>query len=535
MTVPPEKIIVGRRTVTVGLFSAAIMATAGPGIAQPAPTTNQRARTRTRPTISQASSPTFKNPPDFIDAGNLNYSLNFQKRTTNIGGASVSALTYTDGNNPQDSGLYNAPLNRPPVGPTLTLDFTKSKILPVTIKVNNNLPQQYSNMNPVGHGPGHTMETPHGFNITNLHTHGLHVAPIQDNVYVELAPYPIIVANQARHAGHQAKSAAVEAYGTYNYSYTFGQTAQGTTKLPAGTYWYHPHKHGSVGYQVASGLAGAIVVKGDLDLIPNVAGRTEQIMVAQLIQYAAANNEIIPEAFYGLNNQTQANPNAQMTINGQVTPTLTMAAGEIQRWRFINATYDQFFYLSFSDQTRPPSDAPVLYAIATDGVPLTNSASGITVPFRLSGAPIQTPTSDSSPPSFADVVMNEIAVIAPAQRLDLLVQMPASARGGAEYTLWAITYPSTGPNSSGPSQPIAHVKVNGEKRVIDELPANSAFDADALYRPPITLPTTQNPTQELAFTFGTGAQSNLSLINGVPFDEAKPQVNLKLNMSMYGK
>ena len=44
--------------------------------------------------------------------------------------------------------------------------------------------------------------------------------------------------------------------------------------LPAdhtrGTYWYHPHHHGSADVQVASGMAGAIIVEGDFADVPEI-------------------------------------------------------------------------------------------------------------------------------------------------------------------------------------------------------------------------------------------------------------------------
>ena len=30
---------------------------------------------------------------------------------------------------------------------------------------------------------------------------------------------------------------------------------------PSGTFWYHPHKHGSVAYQWSNGVAGALIVE----------------------------------------------------------------------------------------------------------------------------------------------------------------------------------------------------------------------------------------------------------------------------------
>ncbi|WP_244817736.1 multicopper oxidase family protein [Caballeronia sp. Lep1P3] len=81
--------------------------------------------------------------------------------------------------------------------------------------------------------PDHS--TPHCYNNTNVHTHGLHVSPsgTSDNVLLTVLP---------------------------------GQTQQYSYKLPAdhpsGTFWYHAHLHGSTAIDVASGMAGVLIVRG---------------------------------------------------------------------------------------------------------------------------------------------------------------------------------------------------------------------------------------------------------------------------------
>ncbi|MCF2436882.1 multicopper oxidase domain-containing protein [Streptomyces thinghirensis] len=37
---------------------------------------------------------------------------------------------------------------------------------------------------------------------------------------------------------------------------------------PAGTFWYHPHHHGSTTTQLLSGMAGVLIVEGDIDRVP---------------------------------------------------------------------------------------------------------------------------------------------------------------------------------------------------------------------------------------------------------------------------
>jgi L-ascorbate oxidase len=128
----------------------------------------------------------------------------------------------------QDATRPNDP-NRPYVAPTLVAKPGNT----VRILMRNLLPPEEG-------CPGHggDINVPHCFNTTNLHSHGLWVSPagISDNVLRTLPP------NQTF---------------TYEYEYNI------PLDHPAGTFWYHPHVHGSTAIQVASGLAGALIVKGD--------------------------------------------------------------------------------------------------------------------------------------------------------------------------------------------------------------------------------------------------------------------------------
>jgi FtsP/CotA-like multicopper oxidase with cupredoxin domain len=73
-------------------------------------------------------------------------------------------------------------------------------------------------------------------NDTNIHTHGLWVSPAgnSDNVLIAVRPG-----------------------GRFDYEFLI------PTDHPAGTFWYHPHRHGSSLYQLGSGMAGALIVEGD--------------------------------------------------------------------------------------------------------------------------------------------------------------------------------------------------------------------------------------------------------------------------------
>ena len=163
----------------------------------------------------------------------------------------------------------------------------------------------------------------HGNNTTNLHFHGSHSSPQppQDYVLLDLKPNPKTGTPAAGHDEHGSHGVygSVE-YGQYQYRVDpFGW------KQPEGTHWYHPHKHGSVGMQVANGMAGAMIIDGPFDDWLKKYYDTEKLMVIQ--QIAPEENFFTP---------TAAAP--QILVNGQIQPIITVKPGEVQRWRFVNAT-----------------------------------------------------------------------------------------------------------------------------------------------------------------------------------------------------
>ena len=188
---------------------------------------------------------------------------------------------------------------------------------------------------------------PHGFNTTNLHTHGLHVSPAgnSDNVLLSIAP--------------QQK-----------FEYEIKVPAD----HPAGTYWYHAHKHGSTAIQVASGMAGPLIVRGDIDEVPAIKAAREQIFVFLQIPYVLTNDPTEPG--------TQANmvedfrvfipgrweqSGRRTLINGEFVPTFKMRQGEVQRWRFIDTGSLETVRLKLVRESDPQSVVPQ-YQIAHDGI-----------------------------------------------------------------------------------------------------------------------------------------------------------------------
>jgi len=130
--------------------------------------------------------------------------------------------------------------------------------------------------------------------------------------------------------------------------------------LPAdhtrGTYWYHPHFHGSADVQVASGMLGAIVVEGDFADVPEIAQARERVMLL---------TEVVFDAFSMVEDFGTLFPETAtrfLAINGQRRPTIDMRPGEVQRWRLVGSQYQDNMLLEL-DQHR-------LNVIAYDGIQL---------------------------------------------------------------------------------------------------------------------------------------------------------------------
>lgn len=164
----------------------------------------------------------------------------------------------------------------------------------------------------------HDSGMPHGFNTTNMHLHGLHISPKDnsDNVLIEIPP------------GEQ-----------FDYEY------QIPAHHPAGTYWYHPHKHGSTSIQLYSGMAGALIIEGDIDQAPEIAAAQERVLLIQEIRVGPKG--VVPD--FDLDAFDTAT--VYRTINGQVQPTITIRPGEVQRWRLIQAGVGEFTPIQLDGHT----------------------------------------------------------------------------------------------------------------------------------------------------------------------------------------
>ena len=149
---------------------------------------------------------------------------------------------------------------------------------------------------------------------TNLHVHGLHVSPSggSDNVFVMVDPG-----------------------GEHVYEY------QIPDDHPSGTFWYHPHHHGTVAEQVAAGMAGVIVIDDELDALPMIAGTSERVVVLSDPRIGA-DASVLAWSSMGM---MQGRVVMGVLVNGTRNPTITAATGTIERWRFLNASASRYYPL----------------------------------------------------------------------------------------------------------------------------------------------------------------------------------------------
>ena len=148
---------------------------------------------------------------------------------------------------------------------------------------------------------------------TNLHFHGLGVSPLgnSDNIFVHVEPSK-----------------------DFNYK----------IEIPdkhIGLFWFHPHAHGYVDHQIIGGLSGGIIVEGSDRFYPFLKGLTERVILLKHIP------------------DTRPDWQELVTVNGLVTPKISIRAGEMQFWRIANVGADLFLKLKIEGMP--------FYVLATDG------------------------------------------------------------------------------------------------------------------------------------------------------------------------
>lgn len=256
--------------------------------------------------------PDFENPPDSVVTGTQPGS-----NGQTIKEFAPLAMQYTD---PAKTSIAGCPVKlrtfgQKLVGPTFrakpgeTLKFSFDNTL-------------------VDQGATHSdTAAPAGLDVTNLHTHGLHVFPGRDGNDRDPASDNVLLRNPPPPDPQPYEIAIPPDH-------------------PSGTFWYHPHTHGSTAVQVSSGMSGAIIVEDDQSkLPPALKGIKEQVMVFQSIFYGEDGNaEDLAQAAGNAWQQSLR----RITINGQMVPKITMQPGEVQRWRMIGSMFKESLTLKLS-------------------------------------------------------------------------------------------------------------------------------------------------------------------------------------------
>jgi len=246
-------------------------------------------------------------------------------------------------------------------------------------------------------------------NSTNVHFHGMNVAPVchQDDVINTLI--------QPGSPG-------------FNYSIPIPATQ------PPGLYWYHPHIHALTEFQVNGGAAGALIVGGMEKVRPEVAGLTERVFVIRQ-QYLVP---WIPGPY-------------QLTVNYQVAPLLgsnhpiiNMKPGERQFWRVANATIQDFLQL----QVQVNGTLQPLEVIALDGYPLPQTRLQTTILVPPAGRAefiVQAPDSGSA------VFFTSQYDTGPTGNLDLSQTLANIETTSAQSNTTAAAAPSLMPKAGAPA------------------------------------------------------------------------------------
>lgn len=402
----------------------------------------------------------------------------------------------------------------------------------VRIKLNNRLPKQ------PGCGSGHDINVPHCFNSTNLHAHGLWVSPAGNSDNVMLTIRPDV---------------------SFEYEYNIPATH------PAGTFWYHPHLHGSTALQVASGMAGALIIHGaraptpvktgDIDtLLRDAAGAAfrERVVLFQQVPYACRDAEgkiktnpdktwrcdpgdrgEITDYADQLGFGTWAPSGRYTSINGEVMPRFEGAvAGRLERWRNIHAGIRDTIRLQFVPM-RANADVAALRSVAVQDAWIGRNCSG---------EPLTAFEIASDGLTHAQAIRKPLTVLQPGYRSDLLMVFPkagdycvidasvpaaASVSGDAE-TPRVLGTVRVAPGTDVPGDPGAYLAAqlieaarrwmpaDVRDRVVADLGADLRLGA---FVPHPTIDTAElTPGSGQKTEFDIAGKPSVFMVNGKPYD-----------------
>ncbi len=353
----------------------------------------------------------LQDPPSLQSKdGVLEATLTVTRTNYNVGGQTVQGLTY--------NGLVQPPTLKVNPGDTIKLSLV------------NDLPSPVQDAKESGTTitPAQAMSA-----LTNLHYHGFDVSPAgdSDNVFLQVKR---------------------------------GETQKYTVVLPSdheqGMFWYHPHIHLNSESQVLGGMSGLIQVGSPSSQLP------KELDGIKTRSFALKDLPSLPQpvAPPGSANLGPIAFDGQRLVNGQVAPTVDIAPGEVQLWRFANIGADVPYAVTLGSAT--------FFIINQDGAP----------------QPAMTPSTK--------------LLLPPGKRFDVLITGPPA--GSIDMMTETVPFGS----ATVPAYKLATVKSSGTPVTSPVLPLPLLNG-----KGPITAPATVQRTFALGFDESTGQYT----INGKPF------------------
>jgi FtsP/CotA-like multicopper oxidase with cupredoxin domain len=283
---------------------------------------------------------------------------------------------------------------------------------------------------------------------TNLHFHGLYVAPIchQDDVL-----HTLISPSEP----------------------PFEYRLQIPLDQPPGLYWYHPHVHGFSNAQVQGGASGALIVEGIERANPSLARLPKRVLVIrdqELVTPNAAPQAtlVMPEMpplrdpdGDILNTGTGGGkPSKDLSVNFVVVPypdyspgLIMMRPSERQLWRVLNASAITYLDLRilFNGVPQPMGE------VSLDGVPNNYSD------YNRGNNPTHSDKGASKAPSKSSdanrIVWEKHIDLPPGGRADFIFQGPPTGVYGNLITHDVDTGPA---GENDPIRPLANIIANAE-------------------------------------------------------------------------
>ena len=200
-----------------------------------------------------------------------------------------------------------------------------------------------------------------------------------------------------------------------------------------GLYWYHPHVHGITNFQVGeSGMSGAIVIDGLERHIRGLASMKQRLII---VRATGVGGDMLMKPPGSNTHPCGTKDGLTTSLNGAVTPTISIAPGERQFFRLINASGHRTLNLAI--------DGGTFEVVAFDGYAL-----------------------DTYPGNPSTLRMKTI-VLPPAGRVEFVVTGPSS--GQAKFRSLCF---DTGPNGD-PDPPLVLATLTAPKRGDARRPAQA--------------------------------------------------------------